>query len=327
MEDRRAVFQGSRVANAANEQKFFLEKTLNWWVILCLYVASLLMAAIVSPVIIRLLVFWNIKFPNHVTAYVLAKGFRVTYDRIHLLCFALALLPFGWKALRNRRVRPWVALETKPRWSFFWKFFVIGVMLDLVLISTQMLYFPFTCIPWSLGLLRSILWYGVSACAIAFLEECFFRACLLGSLLRSCGERRALLIGALIFAYSHFRVSRLLDISVTEVTWASGFFAMYWHLVGIFKNFELVPFAILVVLGVVLSQLVLFYRSLLPAIGFHMGIVWTLMIYKKCVDMEMLPHSFLGTWRLMDAPVTLCVLLGMSWVLHLVCRRRKDVLL
>jgi membrane protease YdiL (CAAX protease family) len=260
-----------------------------------------------------------------VVTYILAKGFRVTYDRIYLLCFALALLPFGWKVLRNRRALSWVGVEKKPGWSFLGKFFVMGVVLDLILIIAQMFYFPFTFTPWSPGLLRLILWCGISACMIAFLEEWFFRACLLGSLWRSCGERGALLVSALIFAYSHFKIPRSLDIPVTEVTWSSGFLAMYWHLMGIFRNFELIPFAILVVLGVVLSQLVLLYRSLLPAVGFHAGIVWALMVYKKCVDVEMLPHPFLGTWRLMDAPATLCVLLGTSWVLR--AYRRRDVLL
>jgi membrane protease YdiL (CAAX protease family) len=285
------------------------------------------MAAIVSPSIMHLLVFCNTEFPNRATAYILAKGFRVTYDRVHLLCFALALLPFGLRALRDRRARPWGNMEKKPGCFFLGKFFVIGVMLDLLLIATQMLCFPFTCIPWTVGLLRLILWCGISAYVIAVLEEWFFRACLLGSLLRSCGERGAMVVSAFIFAHSHFRVSRSLDIPVAEVVWSSGFLAMYRHLVGIFENFELVPFAILVVLGVVLSQLMLFYRSLLPAVGFHAGIVWALMIYKKCVNVEMMPHPFLGTWRLMDAPATLCVLLGMSWVLHrLACKKRDSVL-
>jgi membrane protease YdiL (CAAX protease family) len=163
----------------------------------------------------------------------------------------------------------------------------------------------------------------MSACFIAILEEGLFRGCLLLSLYRSIGRQGAIWLSALIFAYSHFYVPRAMDIPTSEVIWNSGFRMMYYHLMGIFWNFEAIPFVILLVMGIVLSQLVFLYRSLMPAIGLHAGIVWALMLYRKCVDVEMTLHPFLGTWRLLDAPMTLCILLFVSCVLCYRARKKR----
>ncbi|MDR2420140.1 MAG: CPBP family intramembrane metalloprotease [Puniceicoccales bacterium] len=247
----------------------------------------------------------------------------MVYDRIHLFCFTGLLLIFGLKAWLAQQPGMSQDAIKKPKNSYFWKFFTLGIFLDLVIMLAQVTYFPCTFIPWSAKLWRWILWYTMSACFIAILEEGLFRGCLLLSLYRSIGRQGAIWISSLIFAYSHFYVPRAMDIPMSEVIWNSGFRMMYYHLGGIFWNFEAIPFVILLLMGIILSQLVFFYRSLIPAIGFHTGIVWALMLYRKCVDVEMTLHPFLGTWRLLDAPMTLCILLFVSCVLYYQARKKR----
>jgi membrane protease YdiL (CAAX protease family) len=304
----------------------FLEKILHWKSILYLYFTSLFFAAFAAPAMAHLLVFWDIKAPSRITSYILSKGFRVIYDRIHLFCFACLLLIFGLKAwLAHNPHMPTEAMRN-PKYSYFWKFFIVGISLDLVIMLVQVIGFPHTFISWSMKLWGWILWYTMSACFIAILEEGLFRGCLLLSLYRSIGRQGAIWVSSLIFAYAHFYVPRAMDVPMPKVAWNSGFRMMYYHLVGIFWNFETIPFIILLVMGIVLSQLVFLYRSLMPAIGFHAGMVWTLMLYRKCIDVEMPLHPFLGTWRLLDAPMTLCILLFVSCVLcHRARKKRIEV--
>jgi membrane protease YdiL (CAAX protease family) len=247
----------------------------------------------------------------------------MVYDRIHLFCFAGLLLIFGLRAWLAHSPCPQEDVTRKPKKSYFWKFFTLGILLDFMIMLAQVMYFPCTFISWSTKLWGWVLWYTMSACFIALLEEGLFRGCLLLSLYRSIGRRGAIWLSSLIFAYAHFYVPRAMDIPMSEVIWNSGFRMMYYHLMGIFWNFEIIPFVILLVIGIILSQLVFFYRSLMPAIGFHAGIVWALMLYRKCVDVEMTLHPFLGTWRLLDAPMTLCILLFVSSVLYYRARKKR----
>jgi len=298
---------------------------LGWKSILCLYLASLLLAVPVAPPVLRFLLWENARMPNRATAYVLSRGFGLLYDRLHLFFFALMLFVAGLRAWWTQRSSP-APMDTHNSMarrrgtsplSLFGKFFAIGVAMVFFLMALQLWCFPFRCAPWTAALTGWMTWYGLSAGGIALLEETFFRGCLLGSLWRCWGGPRAICLSAAIFAGAHFGVSRSWDLPPEAVTALSGFRALGNHLFGVFQSFEFLPFAILLLLGVVLAQLALLYRSLAPAMGLHAGVVWTLMLYKKCVDLDLKsPHPFLGTWRLTDAPATLGLLSLLSYWLH-----------
>ncbi|MDR0728213.1 MAG: CPBP family intramembrane metalloprotease [Puniceicoccales bacterium] len=306
---------------------FFRRELVSWQSILCLYIGSLLLAALLVPPLIRLLLLWNLRMPNGAISHLLSKNFGVIFDRLHLFFFALML---GVKGLRARRtaelwasVREGLRLWRGSQIALFWKFFAIGVMMDLCLMGLQMACFPFRLMPWTPKLAGWALCYGLSAGCIALLEEIFFRGCLLGSLLRPLRERWAIFASALIFAGAHFGISHSSwDLAPEAVTMGSGFRALYEHVFGVFQNASPLPLAILFFLGLVLAQLALRHHSLAPAMGLHAGLVWMLMLYKKAVDVALnSPHPFLGTWRLTDAPATLYLLLLMAYCLRRLGRR------
>jgi membrane protease YdiL (CAAX protease family) len=309
---------------------FFRQEIFSWQSVLCLYFGSLVLAALLVPLLIRLLLLWNLRMPNGIISYLLSRNFGMIFDRVSLLFFALMLGVKGFWACRTAKF--WTAIWEGLRRNggvqiaLFWKFFAIGVAMDLGLMGLQMACFPFTLTPWTPKLAGWALYYGLSAGCIALLEETFFRGCLLGSLLRPLRERGAIFASALIFASAHFGASHSSwDLAAEAMTMIDGFRALYEHTLGVFQNAPPLPLAILFLLGVVLAQLALRHRSLAPAMGLHAGLVWMLMLYKKGVDVVIdSPHPFLGTWRLTDAPATLCILLLMACCLWRSSRRGEE---
>lgn len=319
----------ARNISPAEGSIFFRQEVFSCPSIVCLYFSSLFLAALLTPLFIHLLLLWNVRAPNGIGSYLLSKNFGVIFDRVHLFLFALMLGIGGLRACRTAKlwasVRERLKRDGSSQIALFWKFFAIGVAMDLCLMGLQMSFFPFTLVPWTLKAVRWPLYYGLSAGCIALLEETFFRGCLLGSLLRLLRERWAIFASALIFAYAHFRVSHSSWEAPEAVTLRSGFQALYRHVFGVFQTAPPLSLAILFLLGLVLAQVALRHRSLAPAMGLHAGIVWMLMLYKKGVDVSVnLPHPFLGTWRLTDAPVTLCLLLLMACGLRHLARRGEE---
>jgi membrane protease YdiL (CAAX protease family) len=115
----------------------------------------------------------------------------------------------------------------------------------------------------------------VSGFAVAWLEEFFFRGCLLGLALRTSGRRAAAWFVAVFFAAVHFLKPPEGLVFPDPVTWSSGF----WMVGKVFgryaePQFVVAEFATLLLVGWILGQARLATRSLWLSVGLHAGWVF-----------------------------------------------------
>lgn len=120
----------------------------------------------------------------------------------------------------------------------------------------------------------------VSALAVGFLEEFFFRGCVLGLALQTSPKLTALAFSSLFFSAVHF-LKPPEDLPLPgPVTWTSGF----WLAGQIFAQFGnpvfiLAEFSTLFLVGWVLGYSRLKTHSLWMAIGLHAGWVFGIKVY------------------------------------------------
>lgn len=120
----------------------------------------------------------------------------------------------------------------------------------------------------------------VSALAVAFLEEFFFRGCVLGLALQTSPRKAALAFSAVFFAAVHFlKPPEHLPLP-GPVTWTSGFWLM-GQIFAQFGNpvFILAEFSTLFLVGWVLAEARLKTHSLWAGIGLHAGWVFGIKLY------------------------------------------------
>jgi len=120
----------------------------------------------------------------------------------------------------------------------------------------------------------------ISAFAVGFLEEFFFRGCLLGLALRTTTRLKALIFVSVIFSALHFLKPPENTVYPDPVTWSSGF----WLVGQIFAKFGnpvffIAEFATLTAVGWVLGYATLRTRSIYLAVGLHAGWVFGIKVY------------------------------------------------
>jgi membrane protease YdiL (CAAX protease family) len=259
------------------------------------FLGATLFAAIFTPVLYALVVVWDNWQPNPTTAWLLGKNADVYFDRLRWLPI-LAGLPWllavchlwSWPRLGLR----WNLLSMRD----FGRFFGVGVIMILTVGFFQM---GFTRIEWDYrlalierqggtgDLLRHIL-LGVVLSSLAggliigFLEEVIFRGLILRLFYTAFRPLWAATGVSLFFAYTHFGVPGSVWAKLgTGVEWYTGFIVAYWTLLGITVSFDILPFAVLFMLGLVLALLFYRTRSLMACIGLHCGLVFAMLLYRS----------------------------------------------
>jgi CAAX protease family protein len=125
--------------------------------------------------------------------------------------------------------------------------------------------------------------YFLSAIAIAFIEEAFFRAFLLGGMKTDFGERVALIASAAIYAIAHL-VRSPARFYVTGYEPAAGLITLA-HSIDQFTNPAVaIPTLIgLFLLGIVLGEAYLLTGSVYFSIGLHCGFVLGAKMWPKTI--------------------------------------------
>jgi membrane protease YdiL (CAAX protease family) len=125
--------------------------------------------------------------------------------------------------------------------------------------------------------------YFLSAIAIAFIEEAFFRAFLLGGMKADFGNRIALIASAAIYAVAHL-VRSPARFYVTDYQPAAGLLTLA-HSVDQFTNPAIaIPTLIgLFLLGIVLGEAYLLTGSVYFSIGLHCGFVLGAKMWPKII--------------------------------------------
>ena len=197
------------------------------------------------------------------------------FNRAVLVCAIVFIWPFmRWVRLERTLLpawRPFMAGLKQGAISFV---LATGLLLALGFIFLQIGAYQLRPDPrwWKLG--EPI----TAALGAGIVEEFFFRGLLLGLLLRTMTEKRALLALTLVFALIHFlKPPEGWQIPDAAVTWSSGFLVLQQIAVGFGDvDFLLAEFATLFAVGWVLAQMRVQTGALWAGIGLHSGWVFGL---------------------------------------------------
>ena len=197
------------------------------------------------------------------------------FNRAVLVCAIVLIWPFmRWVQLERTLLpawRPFMAGLKQGAISFV---LATGLLLALGFIFLQIGAYQLRPDPrwWKLG--EPI----TAALGAGIVEEFFFRGLLLGLLLRTMTEKRALLALTLVFALIHFlKPPEGWQIPDAAVTWSSGFLVLQQIAVGFGDvDFLLAEFATLFAVGWVLAQMRVQTGALWAGIGLHSGWVFGL---------------------------------------------------
>ncbi|MDR2812417.1 MAG: CPBP family intramembrane metalloprotease [Puniceicoccales bacterium] len=279
--------------------------------LLFFYLSSLLIAAIVTPLIFNLAVHWNAQFPNALNTYLMRKGFVVFFDRIRLIAL-LFFFPALWKMYR------WEAYRSIPdRFDCrnFRLFFILGMGLIAGIWGIKMLFLDFTLrAPSFFFLLKTL----IRVLLIALLEEWLFRGLIFNLLLRRMRPAVAFVVSAFIFAHLHFRPT--LSVASGLATFYDGFYCLYEVIFRSLVGISWFKFLILFSLGYLLATVYFYTRKLGAAVGIHAGIIFSLAIFKTCVSFSAV-HSFFGSDDLFDSPLALLVIIAATVFSHGIVKR------
>ena len=150
------------------------------------------------------------------------------------------------------------------------------------------------------------------ALVVAFLEEIIMRGLIMRSFYTAAGPITAIILSSLFFAYKHFKVPASIWSHLPgggSATWDMGFFVAWYDTVGIAYNFSFTQFAGLFMFGAFLCILYIKTKSLWPCIGFHGGLVFCLMMYRKVFDITQNgPRGILGGAGMTDGWLALGIL-------------------
>ena len=137
---------------------------------------------------------------------------------------------------------------------------------------------------------------AISATAVSFLEEFFFRGVILGLAVKSFGARGGILFSAAIFAVVHFlKPAKIADDS--PVTWTSGL----EQLGMVFRDLPSPPLLLLGLLTLLAAGLLLALttwktRSLWIAIGMHAGWIFPQQAFQAVARFRIKPEDQLLPW-------------------------------
>lgn len=297
------------------------------WMLVGVYLGSILFAAIVSPWVYWLVLAWNQVMPNDLNTYLAQKSFDDYFDRLRWIPVILSL---SW-VMRACGLLSWarlgVSFERRAVLGAL-RWFILGCLVVGLAAWVQCLFASVDYV----GRDAWLEWFGVvlkalvGAILVGFFEEIVFRGLIFRLFYTALTPRIAIILSSLFFAYAHFKMpGAVWDATDQVVTWRSGFFVGLWTLVGISQNFEVLPFLNLLALGILLCLVFERFRSLLPCIGFHAGIVAVLLSYKRLFAVHEDSLSWLlGGSKMIDGIVPFFVIVGMIFFLFLMPVRRLD---
>lgn len=294
------------------------------WILLGVYLGAIVFSAIVSPWVYWLVQVWANATPNELNTYLARKSFDDYFDRLRWVPVLLSL-PWimrvcgllSWErlgvSLDKRSLFAWI------RW-FLLGCFVVGIAAWIQCVFTQV--DAKSGLTWlsGLGIIFKALAGGL---ILGFLEETVFRGLIFRLFYTALTPLWAVILSSAFFAYTHFKMpGAVWDATDQVVSWKSGFFVGFWTLLGITQNFELLAFVNLWALGVLLCLIFMRFRSLLPCMGFHAGIVALLLSYKKLFVIHDDPLRWLlGSGKMIDGSVPLVLLSGL--ILFMVFSQKK----
>jgi membrane protease YdiL (CAAX protease family) len=188
------------------------------------------------------------------------------------------------------------------------RFFALGAILSLIACGATLVSGSWTFGDGSPAIILAKA-FG-SALLVSTLEEVVFRALIPCLIRNAAGSFLALALGSAFFAYVHFKIpSEVGDFYGASIDVAQSASVGWAYLTGIGTTFQCIPYLSLFVLGGSLTLLVYRLSNLMAGMGFHCGLVFILLLYRKTICFTDDPaNKFLGGGHLVDSPLVLLLL-------------------
>ncbi|MDR1254434.1 MAG: CPBP family intramembrane metalloprotease [Puniceicoccales bacterium] len=276
------------------------------------YGVILLLAACLSPIIFACIQYLNVHYTCGFLAYLAHKPFGQYFDRCRLFSIFLTFpILLGCFKVHWTELKIQLTLRT---FSIGIKFFALGIGLwfsFLVLIGYN-IGFP-ELNNTSHPLLYTIVFSTVASILLACSEEIIFRGLLFRFFLKNMSEFWSLHWISFMFACLHFSTVRNSD--VHYVLALKGFYSAFYSLIDTFTHIQWAYFFNLYILSCLLCLWVLKLKTLWSAIGFHAGLVFTLMYIRQHYCFSNVVHNKWGTGRITDSWAVFCILLLITFVI------------
>lgn len=290
------------------------------WLIVYLYFGSLLFAAIVAPLVFRLVHFLD----PETQSWLAGKPFADYFDRGRLLCL-LILFPV---LIKRANLWSWKRLGfLSPGWIHFRKWFPIGIGMMLLVYLIDI----------SCGVIEPCgewVWAGqftkagsalAGALLIGFAEETLFRGFVFRTFYTAVRPAFAVVLSSMFFAYLHFKMADevLAHVPVNEIGIDDGLFAIWASVTAFTTGFDALLFFNLSLVGILLHIAFLYSRNLWACVGLHAGWVVVIKIVSQLFNETAGAHSFFGTERVADGYLVSIFLLGFIGLFLWLMNRRK----
>ena len=234
--------------------------------------------------------------------YLAHKPLSQYVDRLRLVGFFFIAIPFICKSLRIKR--EYLDLDIRfngmtyliafCRGCFLWclLFGIIAYLLKNITLTTSPV---------------SLVFIFMASLLLAIMEEVIFRGICFEVLRKKHAVNHSITLLGLLFACMHFSICNEIVSDHNSIVRAAQ--CALSSITHITTNIYWPYFCCLFLLNGILVRFRLIYRSLWASIGFHQGLVFTLMLIRKRCSFAPLSDEFLGTGRLTDAWFVVIVLL------------------
>lgn len=274
-----------------------MKKGLIW--LLGIYLCVLFGAAIVAGIAFEGIQFLSQKTTTVLIQYLSHKPLSQYVDRLRLVGFFFIALPFICKHFNIKkqdfdiRFNGTAYLITFCRACFLWcvLFGIIACLLKNITVTKNNI---------------SLITIFIASLLLAIMEEIIFRGICFQVLRKKHSIEHSIILLGLLFACLHFSVCNKVVSDHNSIVQAMQ--CALSSIVDITTNIQWPYFCCLFLLNGILVRFRLIYRSLWASIGFHQGLVFTLMLLRKRCNFAPLSNEFLGTGRLTDAWFVVIVL-------------------
>ncbi|MDR2340942.1 MAG: CPBP family intramembrane metalloprotease [Puniceicoccales bacterium] len=242
--------------------------------------------------------------PSPSTNYLIGKPFGKIFDRTCWLPLSFGVLYL----LKTTGLVSAKRLGIEWRHCGLWlRFFAFGAILSLAICATQLVATQWT---FKGEFVTSILTKAFgSALLVSFLEEIVFRGLIPCLISNAAGAVFALVLSSAFFAYVHFKIpADVGNFYGASIDIAKSAAVGLAYLTGIRSTFQLIPYFSLFALSGLLLMLVYRFANLMASMGFHCGLIFVLLLYRKLICFTTDPLEFLGSNHLIDSPLALILL-------------------
>ncbi len=226
--------------------------------------------------------------------YLARKPLAQYVDRLRLIGFFFIALPFICKKLRISKKSLDIHFNRTAYLITFCRGCLLWCCLFTIIVCITKTLTPIQHTP-------AIFPIFFASFLIAILEEVIFRGVCFEVIRKKHSINHSITLLSLLFAILHFSTCSNSNINTYTCSSIQALQCAVNSITNIFSSIQWPYFCCLFLLNGILVRFRLIYRSLWAAIGFHQGLVFTLMLIRKHYQINTSTSNFWGSGHLTDA--------------------------